>query len=200
MSSRIILASTSASRKALLKAAGVPLNVERPGVDEERLKRKLRQFGHHDGSGMAMRLAAAKAISVSEQKSGAYVVGADQVLLFEGTVIDKPKSLAEARRQLKLLRGHTHRLVTAAAVARHGRVVWRRRETARLVMRNFSDDFLKSYLEAEKAHVTQTAGGYRLEALGAQLFQSVRGDYFGILGLPLIPLLEFLRREGALTV
>lgn len=196
---RIVLASTSASRRALLRGAGVAVRVESPRVDEERLKRALRRAGHHDGSDMALRLAVSKAVSVSQQRRDDLVIGADQVLLFQGRVIDKPKSSAEARKQLRLLRGQTHSLVTAAAVAQGGRVRWRRRVTARLAMRGFSDAFLESYLAAEAEHVTRTAGGYRLEALGAQLFISVKGDYFGILGLPLIPLLEFLRREGALS-
>lgn len=199
MSGRVILASTSASRRTLLQSAGVPVRVRKPLVDEEQLKRKLRQSGHHDGSGMAMQLAEAKAVSVSERNPVPFVIGADQMLLFEGRVIDKPKTPADARRQLMMLRGHTHRLVTAAAVAQGGKIVWRRRETARLVMRDFSDAFLKNYLEVEREQVTRTAGGYRLEALGAQLFSSASGDYFGILGLPLIPLLEFLRRNGALA-
>lgn len=197
MTTAIVLASGSASRRRMLEAAGVPFGVELPSVDEAALKLELRDKAR-DGADMARRLAAAKAVSVSWYLPGALVIGADQVLLLDGQPMDKPADRAEAGRQLRALRARTHWLVTAAVVAEDARIVWRRSERASLLMRDFSESFLESYLEAEGAGVAESVGGYKLEGRGAQLFSRVQGDFFGILGLPLVPLLAFLRTRGAL--
>ncbi len=200
MSAPVILASTSASRRRMLEAAGVSLTVVPPGVHEGRLKSKLRSEGLQNGSGMAMALAAAKAVSVSERFPEACVIGADQVLLLDGRILDKPPNAAVARKQLKALRGKSHTLATSVVVAEGGRRVWRKSVRAELTMRRFSDRFLADYLAVEGDEVTRTVGGYKLEGRGGQLFSNVRGDFFGILGLPLLPLLEYLRSRGALPV
>lgn len=200
MSIPVILASTSASRRRMLEAAGVSVTVVAPEVDESRLKRKLRREGFHNGPGMALEIAAAKAVSVSERIPKAVVVGADQVLLLDGRILDKPADAGAASRQLRVLRGRSHTLVTSVVVAEAGRRVWRKSARAELTMRRFSDDFLADYLAREGDEVTTTVGGYKLEGRGGQLFSGVKGDYFGILGLPLLPLLDYLRSRGALPV
>lgn len=196
----LILASTSAARRRLLADAGVSVHVESPDVDELTLKRELRKSGAWTGPGTARALARAKSVSVSRRFPEALVIGADQVLVHGERLFDKPGTRQEARRQLMALRGATHFLDTAVAVAEAGRVVWRKSVRASLSMRRFSPAFLDSYLEAEGEEVLRTVGGYRLEGSGAQLFSSVKGDFFGILGLPLIPLLEYLRSRKALPV
>lgn len=195
---RIILASTSASRKALLAAAGVPFEAVAPAVDEDALKARMRQAGKPVGPGMATALARAKAVSVSNRHEDALVIGADQILVCDGEAFDKPSSITEARIQLERLRGQTHRLLTSVAVAERARVIWSAKVQSRLTMRTFSDPFLSSYLRSEGKSVTESVGAYRLEGRGLQLFSAVEGDYFSILGLPLLRLLEYLRSRGAL--
>ena len=193
----IILASASTSRRKLLEAAGIPFRCIPAGVDEAAIKRD-----HRSDTGfeeLARKLAIRKALHVSNGNPRSLVIGGDQVLAFEGEAFDKPDSVGEARRQLLRLRGKTHSLKTAIACARGNDLLWSHVESPQLTMRGFSTEFLDGYLASEGCSVTETVGGYKLEGLGIQLFDRISGDYFSILGLPLLPLLAFLRTIGAVT-
>ena len=195
----IILASQSASRKAMLEAAGVAFTAEAAGVDEESVKAAMIAEGT-DGRRLADALAEMKAIKVSRRHPTALVLGCDSTVAAEdGTLIDKAETRDESRAQLQCLRGTTHRLTSAAVVALGGEPIWRHVDTAKLTMRPFSDAFLDSYLDAEWPAIGGCVGGYRLEGLGAQLFSRIDGDHFTILGLPLLPLLDWLRARGELA-
>jgi len=194
VSAPIVLASKSLARRAVLEAAGVPIEVAGAAVDEAALKAGLLAKGASPKE-VAQALAAAKAAALA---GPAYVVGADQTLELEGRLYDKVTSRDAARERLKILRGRAHQLHSAVAVAREGRVLWRELESATLTMRDFSDGFLEDYLALEGAAALGSVGCYRLEGPGAQLFATIEGDYFAILGLPLLGLLEFLRGQGAL--
>ena len=195
--SRIILASASAARRALLQQAGIIAETNPSMLDEDALKAAyLRQEPAITPADMAARLAAAKAISVSNQNPDSLVIGGDQVLALGTTRYDKPKSIEEARTHLRQLRGKTHYLETAIACARQGEVIWSTLTRPALHMRNLSDAFIESYLDRQGTNMMQTVGGYKLEGEGIQLFSTIEGDYFSILGLPLLPLLEFLRRQN----
>lgn len=195
----LVLASTSAARRAMLNAAGVPHEAVAPHVDEDELKAALRAEGASPRA-VADALAEAKAVKISGRLPGALVLGADQVLaLADGTMLDKPADRAAAAAQLRGLRGHEHRLISAAVVAENGAAVWRFADTATLQVREFSDDWLEAYLDAEGEAVLGCVGSYRLEGLGAQLFSRVRGDHFTILGLPLFALLDYLRSRGVIA-
>ena len=146
----------------------------------------------------AMALAEAKALTVAARHPDALVIGADQILNCGGIWLDKPRGRAEAREQLVMLRGQSHELTTAVCVARGANVIWHDLQRPRLVMRQFSDGFLDSYVAALGRDDLAAVGAYRLEGPGIQLFQRIDGDYFAILGLPLVPLLEFLRGQGEL--
>jgi septum formation protein len=188
----VILASGSTIRAQLLERAGVAFSVVRPLIDETELKQR------HAGaspSRLARSLAEGKALSVSSTHRDALVIGADQVLNFDGKAYDKPASRDDARRQLLMLRGRKHTLETAICCCNGETVVWHHTAKANLAMRNFSERFLDGYLAAVGEDVTTSAGGYKLEEKGIQLFSHIDGDYFGILGLPLLPLLEFLRSQ-----
>jgi len=195
----IILASQSASRKAMLAAAGVDFTAEAAGVDEESVKAAMIGEGT-DGRRLADALAELKAVKVSRRHPTALVLGCDSTVAAEdGALIDKAESRAESRAQLQALRGTTHKLTSAAVVALGGEPIWRHVDTAKLTMRPFSDAFLDSYLDAEWPAIGGCVGGYRLEGLGAQLFSRIDGDHFTILGLPLLPLLDWLRVRGELA-
>lgn len=191
----IILASGSAIRRRILEAAGLSFEVDVAQVDEEITKARLRAEGQTPRD-QAIALAQLKALAVSRRRSG-LVIGADQMLALDGGTLDKPKDMEEARSHLLRLRGRMHELICAAAVARDGVIVWRCIETPRLEMRDFSDDFLTTYLERGGGELLSSVGAYQLEALGAQLFERVEGDYFSVLGLPLLPLMGFLRSQRA---
>ncbi len=178
----------------MLEEAGLVIEVEKPRVDEDAVKAGLRAEGLKPRD-QADALAEVKALSVSSRRGG-FVIGADQMLAIEGETLDKPKDLAEARSHLLKLRGRTHELITAAVVAREGAIIWRFIDTPRLRMRAFSDQFLDSYLERAGESALHSVGAYQLEGLGAQLFERVEGDYFSVLGLPLLPLLSFLREHN----
>lgn len=196
MSTAIVLASKSLARRAVLEGAGVPIEVASAGVDEDAVKRAMLAEG---GSvrDIADALAELKAVKASRSRPE-FVVGADQTLEFEGGLYDKVETVDEARERLKLLRGKPHKLHSAVVVAREGAPIWRTLDTATLTMRDFSDDFLEAYLSVEGAAALGSVGCYRLEGPGAQLFSRIQGDYFAILGLPLLGLLDFLRQHGAL--
>jgi septum formation protein len=193
-----ILASGSASRRQVLTAAQVPFTAVPADIDEDRLKNDL-LAGGTDIAGIAPALAEAKALPVSAAHPEALVLGADQTLLFEGEVISKCPDLAAARKLLTRLRGKTHRLVGGLVLARGGAAIWRHVETSTLAMRDFSDDFLDVYLSTEGEGILGCVGAYKLEGLGAQLFERIEGDYFSILGLSLQPLLAELRRQGVIA-
>ncbi|QQS14764.1 MAG: Maf family protein [Rhodospirillales bacterium] len=195
MTAPIVLASTSAGRRALLSGAGVAFEPVAPEVDEAAEKRAM---GAVDAAALAARLAELKALDVSRRRPGAWVVGGDQTLDRDGLLFDKPETIDQARAHLVALRGRAHALRAAICVARDGAVVWRHLSSARLTMRDFSDSFLDAYVAACGGSLTTSVGAYRLEGPGAQLFESIDGDYFTILGLPLLPLLAFLRGQGAL--
>ena len=193
----LILASTSMARQRMLADAGLAFRSVAPACDEEAEKTRLRSGGLVPKA-QAEALAELKALSVSTAEPG-LVIGADQMLAIDGAVLDKPASTAEAREHLRRLRGRTHELITAAAVAREGAVIWRCVTVPRLVMRNFTDIFLESYLETAGAGALRSVGAYQFEGLGSQLFERIEGDYFSVLGLPLLPLLAFLREQGELA-
>ncbi len=195
----LVLASASAARAALLCGAGLDIEIKPATIDEPSIRAAL---GAGDRSlkpaDIAMLLAHAKALDVSEKSAGRLVIGADQVLVCEGIRFDKPGTRDEARDQLIKLRGKRHELITAVVCARGGEILWSHEDVAALVMRDFSNEFLGGYLAAMGDEVLSSVGGYKLEGLGAQLFEHIEGDYFSILGLPLLALLSFLRGADAL--
>jgi septum formation protein len=193
----VVLASASAARSALLRAAGVPVVAEAAAIDETEVKASL-QAARSAVAAVAETLAELKAHRVSRRHPGSLVVGADQVLDCDGTIFDKPADLAEARRQLLALRGRRHQLLSAVVLERDGQRLWHHVGRADLLMRDFSDRFLDDYLRAVGDAALSSVGGYQIEGRGAQLFASIDGDYFTILGLPLLPLLDVLREHGAL--
>lgn len=178
----------------LLQGAGVTVECDPADIDEAAIKAEC--AGSVED--VALRLADAKALHVCARRPGAWVVGADQILDIDGKRFDKPRDRAEAADQLRRLRGRTHRLVSAVVAARDGDVIWRHVDIARLSMRPFSDAFLEGYLDRAGEDVLHSVGAYRLEDIGAQLFETVDGAYFTVLGLPLLPLLAFLRDQALL--
>ena len=191
----VVLASASAARAGLLQRAGVNFAVDAAAVDEDEIKRSLAGEGADSGHAAGV-LAEIKASRVSRRHPEALIIGADQILDCGGVWFDKPGDLAAARRDLLALRGREHTLATAVCVVSDGAALWRHGCRARLVMREFSTRFLDSYLESAGEAVLVSAGAYQLEDIGGQLFSQVDGDYFSILGLPLLPLLGFLRGHG----
>jgi nucleoside triphosphate pyrophosphatase len=191
----VLLASASPFRRRMLEAAGLSFRVVPADVDEPAIRQRI---AIADLARVATTLAEAKAVAVSEAYPDALVIGADQVLAIDDKLFNKPKDLDEARAQLKELRGKAHHLHTAAALAQAGKILWSHTETARLIMRSFSDAFLDRYLAEMGARVCHTVGAYEIEGCGIQLFERVEGDSFTIIGLPLLPLLAELRARGAI--
>ena len=195
---KVVLASTSEIRRRLLESAGINVRPVPSYVDESAIKRSFGQISAVDFPKLAGALAAAKAEAVSLRHPAALVIGADQLLRLDDRQFDKPRNLKEAAGQLALLRGNTHELITAVAVARRGAVVLTDCTIANLTMRYFSDDFLNAYIVSMGEDALTSVGAYKIEGRGVQLFHKIEGDYFAILGLPLLPILSFLRREGCL--
>ncbi len=196
--SAVVLASGSKTRAAMMEQAGVRVTLAPAAVDEDEIKLAARAEGIPVDE-VAEALAELKAQRVTRKYPGALVIGADQMLECDGQWFDKPTGRDAAREQLKALRGKTHRLVSCAVVLRDGERLWHQVDRARLTMRPFSDAFLESYLNAAGDNVLHSVGAYQLEGLGAQLFHRVDGDFFTILGLPLLPLLGFLRVHGVIA-
>ncbi|MEM9784139.1 MAG: Maf family protein [Pseudomonadota bacterium] len=193
----VVLASASAIRATMLRNAGIRVETMPARVDEHAIKASMRAE-HAPPRDQADTLAELKAIRISIRSPGRLVIGADQVLAFDGGVIDKPADHAEARDQLERLSGEQHDLLSAAVIALDGEAIWRHVGRARLAMRRLSPGFIDRYLAAMGPRVLDTVGGYMLEAEGAQLFSRIDGDYFTVLGLPLLPVLGYLRDRGVL--
>lgn len=191
----VVLASASRSRRDMLRRAGVPLHVDPAGVDEDEVKASLRVEGAR-AEQAAETLAELKAQQVSRRHPQRLVIGADQMLDCEGRWFDKPTDRTAAAAHLRALGGKTHTLATAACVLRDGSRIWHHVAVARLTMRPLSDPFIEAYLDAVGDDALASVGAYQLEGLGVQLFARVDGDFFTILGLPLLPLLGFLRGHG----
>lgn len=198
---RVILASQSKSRQQMLAAAGIAIEVMPSKVDEPQLRRAMEAGGRlTTPEQIARALAEAKAGEISRAHPDALVIGGDQVLALGKRIFEKPADTEAAKRQLMELRGRMHDLVSAVVLAEAGKIVWGHVETATLTMRLYTPAFLESYLAGAGAEIYQSVGAYQLEGLGAQLFERIEGDYFTILGLPLIALLGELRaREVILT-
>lgn len=193
----LILASKSLARRTMLSAAGIPIEIVHAKIDERAIERSLGEK-KRDPDELALLLSWEKASTVSFKASSRLVIGADQTLAVGSVRFNKPATRDEARDQLHKLRGQTHTLHSAVTLVQDGSVLFKAVDTARLRMRDFSDRFLEEYLEAAGPSVTQSVGGYQLEKLGVHLFEQVEGDYFTILGMPLLPLLAFLRQQGFL--
>lgn len=191
----LVLASRSNIRRALLDAAGIAVETVPSDVDERAVERAAPP---NSPAATAALLARAKAMAVAGTQPGRLVLGADQVLALDGRRFTKPADRAAAHAQLRALAGRAHELHSAVAFVQDATVLFEHVSTARLTMRNFSDDFLERYLDAAGAAATESVGAYQLEGLGVQLFESVDGDYFTVLGLPLLAAMDFLRRRGCL--
>lgn len=191
----LVLASKSNIRRALLAAAGVAVEVVPSDIDERAVEGKVPS---KSPAGVAALLARAKASAVARSRPGRLVLGADQVLALDAKRFTKPADRAAARAQLRELAGQAHELHSAIAFVQDATVLFEHVSTARLTMRTFSDEFLECYLDAAGVAATESVGAYQLEGLGVQLFNSVDGDYFTVLGLPLLAVLDFLRRHGCL--
>jgi nucleoside triphosphate pyrophosphatase len=195
---KLVLASRSPARTALLGAAGVSFVAVPSSVDERAVEAPLIERGV-SAKEIASALADAKATAVSRESSGSFVIGADQTLELDGTRWTKPGSVAEAREQLARLSGRTHELHSAVAVAHDGTILWRHSDSARLTMRPLTATAIDAYLAEVGEAALTSVGAYQIEGPGIRLFERIDGDYFAILGLPLLPLLMYLRSEGVVA-
>ena len=194
----IVLASGSRARRRMLEGAGLEVFTDPAAVDEEEVKHSCKAAGLKPEE-VAEALAELKANRVAHRYPGLHVIGADQMLECGGQWFDKPVDREGARAQLLALSGRTHRLISCAVVLHNGARIWHSVDQATLTMRELSPDFIDRYLEAAGESVTRSVGAYELEGLGSQLFTRITGDFFTILGLPLLPLLGFLRVRGVLS-
>ncbi len=192
----IILASGSAIRRQIMDGAGLDYKVIVKPVDEAAIKAAMLSEGSRLRD-IADALAEAKARRVSMAEPG-LVIGADQIMVFENTLNDKPKTMDEARKRLLKLRGKTHHLMGAVVICENGAPVWRHVAKTELTMRSFTESFLDEYLKQEGEDILSSVGAYKFEGRGAQLFSEVKGDFFSILGLSLLPVLDYLRTRGAI--
>ncbi len=195
MNQPLILASGSEIRAEMLQNAGIALEIQPARVDEHAIKSAL-LAERAQPRDVADALAEAKARRVSLKNQDRLVLGADQVLDFQGQILDKPETLNQAHKQLIMLRSKSHNLFSAAVLFENGQPVWRHIGRATLTMRDFSDDFLDKYIQKNGDNLFTTVGGYKIEEQGVQLFSSIKGDYFSILGLPLLEFLAILRQKG----
>ncbi|MGY8990427.1 MAG: Maf family protein [Rhodospirillales bacterium] len=201
----LVLASASSARALVLERAGLTFKRDPADIDESIIKQHYQDqekdapnlaLNHAEAAAQA--LANAKALAISPRHPTAQVIGADQMLVCNGRWFDKPANLSEAREHLKALRGQTHELISAICIAVNDKIVWQHVESTQLTMLSFSDAFLETYLERSGSEVLESVGVYRLEGLGPQLFSEIDGNYFAILGLPLLPLLSYLRDIGVI--
>ena len=194
----LILASASAARRTLLESTGLTFSTKAADLDEAAMRTAMGLDGTVDPSDVAEVLARAKAEAISRQSGEVFVIGGDQIMSAGGKTYGKPRSLDEARARLLDLSGKSHQLHTAVVLATGGTTVWAYTDVATLTMRRFSPEFLGRYLAAAGEAAVCSVGAYQIESLGIQLFEKIDGDFFSILGLPLLPLLDALRREGAI--
>lgn len=199
MAETLVLASASSSRRALMENAGLAFAAVAAEIDERAVEADMAHRALAPGE-LALELARGKALEVSGRYQEALVIGCDQTMSLGSTVFHKPADREEARANLAQLRGKTHRLNSGVVLVRDGREIWRHLSVADLLMRDFSDAFLEDYLDRCGPSVMKSVGCYQLEGIGIQLFESISGDYFTILGLPLLPLLGQLRLLGAVDV
>lgn len=193
----LVLASGSVTRRDMLLAAGLPVEIIKPEVDERAIEKPLTEQAV-SADRIASALAEAKALAVSKLHAGRIVLAADQTLTCEGRSFHKPETAAATVDQIAALAGRIHELHSAFALAQDGVVLAQGRETARLIMRPLGPSFIAHYVEAAGPAILSSVGGYQLEGLGAQLFERIEGDHFTILGLPLLPVLTALRELGHL--
>lgn len=192
MTKRWILASASPTRRRILESAGIMCEVIPADIDEQAIRG---QHQREKPADIALRLARAKAQKISADHGAAFVLGADQILHTASTLIAKPASVIEAKEQLRMLRGGCHSLVSALSLWCDGKEIWQYRDSAEITMRDFSKEELENYLILAKEDLTSTPGACRIEGLGIRLIRKIKGDYFTILGLPLLPLLEIMRNQ-----
>ena len=197
MPQKLVLASGSGIRRQMLENAGVSFEVSLPRVDEDAVRQSLLAEGA-SARDIADALAELKARKVSTRLPGALVLGCDQVLSFDGQIMAKPTSREQAEQQLRQLRGAGHQLLSAAVICEDGQPIWRFVGTVRLQMRDFSDSYLTTYLDRNWPDISNSVGGYKLESEGVRLFNRVDGDYFTVLGMPLLELLSYLTLRGDL--
>lgn len=188
-----MLASQSTIRQQILQAAGVSFEAETSLFDEVAARILMQRMSPKS---IAQELAVGKALAVAAKHPQKLVIGADQVLEVEGNILGKPENISDARRQLQMLRGKTHQLHSAVCVCKNREIMWHTTDTAVLSMRIFSDEFLETYLLSEAEQLATSVGGYKIEGKGLQLFDKIVGDYFTILGLPLLPLLAYFRQTA----
>lgn len=191
---RLILASQSKTRRDMLKRAGLNFDIIPALLDEQELIKDMLARNIKPAE-MTEELARQKAISVARKNPGTLVIGSDQILEHDGKIMTKAGSAAQAKGKLRQLRGKTHRLISAVSVARGGEVLWSFKDEALLTMRDFDDAFLEDYCASAGPALTRSVGAYEIENAGAWLFSEVKGDYFTILGLPLLPLLSYLHKK-----
>ncbi|WP_397541624.1 Maf family nucleotide pyrophosphatase [Roseovarius salis] len=197
MAKKLVLASASVTRQKLLRNAGVDFDIQPARVDEDSLREAMTAEGAYPRD-IADALAEMKARKTASRLQASLVLGCDQVLAFDGTIMAKPDNKDAAREQLTRLRGGTHQLLSAAVIYEDGAPVWRHVGVVRLTMRQFSDTFLEAYLKRNWPAISACVGGYKLEEEGVRLFSQVQGDYFCVLGLPLLELLGYLGLRGVI--
>ena len=197
MTHKLILASRSPIRAKLLQQFGIEFESVSALVDEEMMKAAMlaEQAPHRD---IADKLAEIKALKVSQKNLGSFVLGCDQILSFDGKVFSKPKDQSDLRKQLSVLKSGTHELFSAAVICQDAKPIWRFIGKARLTMRDFSETFLDNYIEQNWKLVENCVGGYQIEGEGIRLFQRLDGDYFSVLGMPLLEIMNFLTVRGVI--
>ena len=186
---KIVLASSSPSRRKILKNSGIDFLVKKPPITESKEKKKYKG----PPKKLALYLAEKKALSIKPQKD-TLVVGADQVLFFQGKIFDKPRSINEAKKHLLLLSGKTHSLVCGTVITKKDRIVWKHMEECKMTMHKLEKNYLDHYLKLTGEKVLKSVGAYKVEGYGVRLFRKIDGDFFSIVGLPLIPLLNEIRK------